>query len=171
MTRADVVIRPEQHGDHAGITELLNAAFAGLVEADLVARLRADNDIVLAMVAVAADGAIVGYVACPRLQLMQDDHSIPVAGVAPLAVAPARQRSGIGGALMAASLERLRQQGEALVFVLGDPAYYTRFGFDLAAAEPFASDYAGPHFMALALRPDAPANGRLIYPRAFSELG
>jgi len=72
---------------------------------------------------------------------------------------------------MAASLERLRQQGEALVFVLGDPAYYTRFGLSLAVAEPFASDYAGPHFMALALRPDAPASGRLVYPRAFSDLG
>lgn len=171
MTPNDVVIRPEQHGDHAGIAALLTAAFNGSVEADLVARLRDDNDIVLALVAVTTDGGIVGYVACPRLQLERGGHSIPVAGVAPLAVAPARQRRGIGGALMATGLERLRQQGEALVFVLGDPAYYSRFRFDLAAAEPFASDYAGPHFMALALRPDAPTNGRLIYPRAFSDLG
>lgn len=170
MTRADVVIRPEQHGDHPEIAALLTAAFDGSAEADLVARLRDDNDMALALVAIATDGRIVGYIACPRLQLMQGDHSIPVAGVAPLAVAPARQRSGIGGALMAESLERLRQQGESLVFVLGDPAYYTRFGFDLAAAESFASDYAGPHFMALALRPDAPATGRLIYPGAFSDL-
>ena len=171
MTRADVVIRPEQHGDHAEIAALLTAAFEGPAEADLVARLRGDNDIVLALVAVATDGRIVGYIACPRLQLMQDDHGIPVAGVAPLAVAPVHQRSGIGSALMAAGLERLWQQGEALVFVLGDPAYYTRFGLDVTAAEPFASDYAGSHFMALALRPDAPATGRLIYPRAFSDLG
>lgn len=171
MTRADVVIRPEQHGDHAEVAALLKAAFGGTAEADLVTRLRDNKDIVLALAAVTTHGTIVGYIACPRLQLMQDAPGIPVVGVAPLAVAPAHQRGGIGGALMAASLERLRQQGEALVFVLGDPAYYTRFGFDLASAEPFASDYAGPHFMALALRADAPANGRLIYPRAFSDLG
>ncbi|MBN9049338.1 MAG: N-acetyltransferase [Rhizobiales bacterium] len=171
MTRADVVIRPEQRGDHAEIAALLTAAFDGPAEADLVMRLRDDNDIALALLAVANGGEIVGHIACPRLQLVQAERRIPVVGVAPLAVAPARQRSGIGGALMAASLERLRQQGEALVFVLGDPAYYTRFGLSLAVAEPFASDYAGPHFMALALRPDAPASGRLVYPRAFSDLG
>lgn len=171
MTPNDVVIRPEQHGDHAGIATLLKAAFDGAVEADLVARLRDDNDIVLALVAVAADSRIVGYLVCPRLQLAEDDRSSPIAGVAPLAVAPADQRRGIGSALMIAGIERLRQQREALVFVLGDPAYYSRFGFDRAAAEPFACDYAGPHFMALALRPDTPANGRLIYPRAFSGLG
>lgn len=171
MTRADVIIRPERQGDQAEIATLLKAAFDGPAEAGLVARLRDANEIAEALVAVANGDGIVGYVACPRLQLVQAERTIPVAGVAPLAVAPARQRSGIGGTLMIAALERLRQQGESLVFVLGDPAYYMRFGFGLAAAEPFASDYAGPHFMALALRPDAPASGRLIYPRAFSDLG
>jgi len=171
MTRADVVIRPEQPGDHAGVASLLKAAFGGAVEAGLVERLRNDDDIVRALVAVSEKGAVVGYVAFPRLRLTGGDRDRPAVGVAPLAVCPASQKNGIGSALMTAGLEWLRQQGELLVFVLGDPAYYARFGFELSAAEPFISEYAGPYFMALALQPDAPAEGRLIYPSAFADPG
>jgi putative acetyltransferase len=171
MTRSDMVIRSEQSGDHAEIAGLLKAAFDGAVEADLVERLRSDKDIVQAFVAVSKDGTIAGYAAFLRLWLTDGEQTRPVVGVAPLAVSPADQKRGIGGALMATGLEWLKQQGELLVFVLGDPAYYVRFGFDLSVAEPFISEYAGPYFMALALQPDAPAEGRLIYPRAFADQG
>ncbi|HEY0802646.1 MAG TPA: N-acetyltransferase [Steroidobacteraceae bacterium] len=50
------------------------------------------------------------------------------------------------------------QAGWACVFVLGDPAYYTRFDFDTALASGFKSPYAGPHFMALALGPKSPGH-------------
>lgn len=49
--------------------------------------------------------------------------------LAPLAVAPSHQRSGIGRQLVTAGLDALRARGVDAVFVLGDPAYYTRFGF------------------------------------------
>ena len=63
--------------------------------------------------------------------------------------------------------------GEEVVFVLGEPAYYTRFGFSAEAAAPFASPYAGPYFMALWLRPPpaAPASGSAAYAPAFGALG
>ena len=47
----------------------------------------------------------------------------------PVAVRPDRQRSGIGQALIRAGLERLRATGAQGCVVLGDPAYYVRFGF------------------------------------------
>ena len=62
-------------------------------------------------------------------------------------------------------------RGASLVFVLGDPAYYTRFGYCPAAAAAFESTYAGPYFMALRLNEDAPKSGKVRYPAAFDGLG
>ena len=66
----------------------------------------------------------------------------------------------------------MRADGWEAVFVLGDPAYYERFGFSVAAAAGFASPYAGPYFMALGLNDGiiAPRTGRLAYARAFQDL-
>ena len=70
--------------------------------------------------------------------------------------------------MIRAGLERARSAGWRGVFVLGDPGYYRRFGFDPALAGGFASPYAGPHLMALALGPDLPArSGRIEYAPAF----
>jgi len=57
--------------------------------------------------------------------------------------------------------------------VLGDPAYYARFGFSQALAAPLASPYAGPHLQALALVPgtlSSARRGRIIYPPPFDAL-
>jgi putative acetyltransferase len=61
----------------------------------------------------------------------------------------------------------------AAVFVLGNPAYYGRFGFCADHASGFESPYVGPHFIALALgRGEWPANsGKLRYAHAFAALG
>ena len=59
--------------------------------------------------------------------------------LAPLAVTPGRQRKGIGSALVRQGLRRLKDAGFARVFVLGDPAYYRRFGFapDAGVSPPY----------------------------------
>ena len=71
---------------------------------------------------------------------------------------------------MRAGLERLAASGEAIVFVLGNPDYYTRFGFALDLAQPFTCVYAGPHFMALRLADTAPRAGIVQYPAVFEGL-
>ena len=65
----------------------------------------------------------------------------------------------------------LAASGEKIVFVLGDPAYYGRFGFSAAAAKPFRTPYDGDFMQALVLAPDAPKSGTVRYPAAFAELG
>ena len=115
--------------------------------------------------------ALVGYAAWPRLQVEAAGKTHAVAGLAPLAVTPPRHRAGIGTALVQAGLADLRARGETLVFVLGDPVYYRRFGFSLETAHSFESPYAGEHFMALALTADAPKSGRVRYPPPFDALG
>jgi putative acetyltransferase len=160
-------IRPERSGDAIAVRALLDAAFGGDTESKVVEQLRADGDFVLSLVAENSEG-IAGYAGFPRLVLRLDERNVPVAGLAPVGVSPPLQRRGIGGALIRDGLARLRDRAERLVFVLGDPAYYGRFGFTVM--EGFVSRYAGPYFQALMLAPDAPKAGRVSYPRAFDGL-
>jgi putative acetyltransferase len=162
-----VNIRPERPEDAACVRALLDAAFGGDTESKVVEQLRADGDFVLSLVAENGKG-IVGYAGFPRLVLRLDERNVPVSGLAPVGVSPPLQRRGIGGALIRDGLARLKDRAERLVFVLGDPAYYGRFGFTVM--EGFVSRYAGLYFQALMLAPDAPKAGRVSYPRAFDGL-
>ena len=163
-------IRPEAADDIGSIHDLLAGAFPTPSEAKLVERLRRDGDLVLSLVAADANGSIIGHAAFPRLRVVQCRVEYPAVGLAPLAVAEAHRRKGVGAELVHQGLAQLRGCGEALAFVLGDPAYYTRFGFALDMAKPFACAYAGPYFMALQLADDAPRAGTVRYPAAFDDL-
>jgi putative acetyltransferase len=161
-----LVIRPERAGDEAAIRRILDEAFVGPVEGELVERLRAHGDLVLALVAL--DGErIVGYVAWPRLWIETPRDEYKAIALAPLAVDPAQQRRGIGSALTREGLTQLQALGESIVFVLGDTVYYRRFGFSVEAASGYLSTYTGAHFMALRLNEAAPPHGRVRYPVAF----
>lgn len=100
----------------------------------------------LELVAV-AEGEVIGHVLGARGDLR---HSQAIA-VAPLSVAPACQRQGVGTALMWELLGRAGTAGWPLVLVLGNPAYYSRFGFGPSAALGISYQSAGPHFMACRL--------------------
>ncbi len=161
-------IRLETGADAAMVRTVLQAAFAGDAEADLVEQLRREGDVLAGLVAETIGNAIVGYVAFVRLTVEVGSVSKPAAGLAPLAVMPKAQRGGIGSALVLQGLKQLKPYGEQIVFVLGDPAFYSRFGFCASAAATFVSSYSGPHFMALPLATDAPTAGRVGYPAAFA---
>jgi putative acetyltransferase len=168
-TKSQSVIRPEQAGDESAIRQILDEAFAGPAEGALVERLRANGDLVLALVAL-QDAKIVGYIAWPRLWIETPRDQYKAIALAPLAVAPSQQRSGVGLALVHEGLAQLRELGESIVFVLGDPVYYRRFGFLRETAQAYESRYAGDYFMALKLTDTAHADGRLVYPAAFDDL-
>jgi putative acetyltransferase len=86
-------------------------------------------------------------------------------------VAPTTQRQGIGRSLIEAGLTQARQLGWEVVFVLGDPAYYSRFGFRVDLAQGFSCAYAGSHFMALPLGAHLPiGKGHIEYAPAFSRI-
>ena len=93
-------------------------------------------------------------------------------GLAPMAVAPARQRGGIGSALVRAGLERCREMGAAAVVVLGHPDFYPRFGFLPAARLGLSCEYDVPAeaFMAMELEPNGlrGAAGIVSYHPAFA---
>ncbi len=95
-------------------------------------------------------------------------------GLAPMAVVPEQQNTGIGSALVEAGLEACRDKGICAVVVLGHPSYYPRFGFAPASGYDIDSDYDVPDeiFMALELETGALANraGRICYHPVFESL-
>jgi len=124
----------------AGGTEDLAALYAGAFpQEDLLPLLRAlagREDVLALLARLGLD--LVGHVAFTRCGVAGRPGGIALLG--PLAVAPDRQRRGIGGALVREGLRRLSAQGVVRVQVLGDPAYCARFGFrpDAAVAPPYA---------------------------------
>jgi putative acetyltransferase len=164
-----MMVRLEGAGDIAAIRCVIRSAFAGEEEADLVDRLR-NNDLLASLVA-EQDGVIIGHVGFSRLWIVQDGRRLPGVSLAPLAVMQEHRRRGVGRALTEAGHLHLRNLGESIVFVLGAPEYYGRFGYSVTSASGFDSIYAGSHFQALPLSSPAPETGSLTYPPAFSGLG
>lgn len=161
-------IRPATPGDHTAIHAVVAAAFGQPDEADLVDALRADGDALVELVA-EADGAVVGHILFSPLAT---DTDARFAALAPLSVQPGRQKDGLGTWLMETGHELLRAAGVEAVIVLGHPAYYPRVGYSAEAAKTVKSPFAGPSFMALALKPgalDAPVT--VTYAKAFGISG
>jgi putative acetyltransferase len=160
------VIRPATAADRAAIRAVEERAFGRPDEADLVERLVTDGDAVLELVAERGRD-ILGHVLFTRLQVMRGDWGFPAVALAPLAVDPDHQRAGIGTELVREAHLRLIAAGETLSVVLGDPAYYGRFGYDHARAAGFDCEWQGEALQAEAFG-DAPEIGRLVYARAFT---
>jgi putative acetyltransferase len=160
------MIRYARPADRPAIDAVLGAAFGRGDEAELVNRLRADEDVMFELVA-EEGGAIAGHILLSRLWA---DRAELYAALAPLAVHPDRQTSGLGSALVRASLETAREFGCHGILVLGDPAYYGRFGFSADTAQQVSAPYRGlAAFQALALEDGAFTAGMTIgYPSAFS---
>ena len=120
----------ETMADAGAITALISEAFATArvasgTEAQIVTRLRADGQLILSLVA-REGGEMVGHLAAsPATIGGQDGWAL----IGPLAVLPAAQRRGVGSALMRTALVRLAGMGGCGVVLVGDPDYYTRFGF------------------------------------------
>ncbi len=162
-------IRPFADPDTAGVASVVGAAFGPGGEVKHIETLRRNGDMVCEFVAV-TPSQIVGHIAFSRLQMQKHGTSLRATALAPLAVAPACQRSGIGQALTRLAVGELRATLEDVVVVLGHPNYYRRFGFSSLLAKLLDSPYAGEAFMALELTPGALGNMRwnVTYPGAFS---
>lgn len=173
-----VLIRRESRTDADVIRAITAGAFAragqhdqALPEVRLVDELRGSQAWLppLSLVATAPGGEVIGHVLCTRGHV----DSVPVLALGPLAVRPDRQRSGVGSALMHAVLGAADALDEPLVVLLGDPAYYGRFGFRLGAdygiAPPAASWH--PHFQVRLLTGYQPAvRGAFRYAEPFDRV-
>ncbi|MBN9075364.1 MAG: GNAT family N-acetyltransferase [Rhizobiales bacterium 65-79] len=159
-------IRAATPRDREAIRSVEEHAFGQPAEAGLVDALVADGDMVVELVA-EDEGQIVGHILFSRVLVKDGGREFAAVALAPLAVEPSFHRSGIGGALVREAHVRLKEAGETLSIVLGDPAYYGRFGYANGRAAGFDSDYQCDALQALAWG-EAPRKGRLVYPAAFA---
>lgn len=167
-----MLVRPATPADAAAIFAVHEAAFGGDAEARLVGMIEADGDALVSLVA-GIEGGIVGHILFSRMDVVADGASLSAAGLAPVGVLPHYQGIGLGSMLVREGIARLPALGVQISFVLGHEDYYPRFGYSAQLAEPFASPYAGPHLMALALDSGLarPQSGRADYAPAFARLG
>jgi len=147
-------ITEEQEYDFAIIQEINRLAFGREDEAALVARLTRLGDKRISLVA-KLNEEVVGHILFTPLCL-EGAPTLNAYGLAPMSVLPAKQRQGVGGALIKAGLEECAKRGLDAVFVLGHNSYYPRFGFVLAGEMGFhyeSIDYAS-HFFVYPLKPE-----------------
>ncbi|MDE0693952.1 MAG: N-acetyltransferase [Gammaproteobacteria bacterium] len=161
---AAATIRDEQSCDADAVHALLLECFPTAAEANLVRQLRQDGDTAFSFVALAAD-AVVGHVVFSRLVAPKDCLAL-----APVAVTTSSRRRGIAAALIEAGIARAKAQGVAMLVVLGDPAYYRRFGFRGHTVRGMTSPYAGPNLMGLALAMDRSPGDAIVHPPAFESV-
>ena len=131
MNSMNITIRPERPSDENAITEVTRLAFeyhpfSHQTEHFIIRALRADHALLVSLVAEDA-GRIVGHIALSPVSI--GDGVAGWYGLGPISVEPGLQRRGIGRALMEKGLAELRKIEANGCVLVGDPAFYVRFGF------------------------------------------
>ena len=164
-------IRPEQSADIAAIRDLVFRAFehhphhapgARPTEHLIIDRLRDEGALSLSFVVDDGD-KIVGHIAFSKIRIKDEDRGWY--GLGPVAVLPGEQGRGVGSALIREGLAELEANGAAGVVLLGEPAYYARFGFRVDERLSLPGVPAG-YFQILPFG-DAVPTGQVAYHTAF----
>jgi putative acetyltransferase len=167
-----IIVRSETPEDYAAVYRVNTLAFGSECEAALVDRLRAVHPH-LSLVAV-KDGQVVGHIFFSPVSVESEDANFMAFGLGPMAVLPEYQNQGIGSQLVRQGLKECESQGHDIVFVLGHPDYYPRFGFSPAKAKGIGCEYPVPNevFMVVELKPEALGGrtGLVRYTPEFAEV-
>lgn len=170
----NIRIRREREEDYGLISALVKDAFATAAHSDgdehnLICRIRETAEYIpeLSLVAMSGDN-LVGHIMFSRI-CIGDNDALALA-LAPLAVAPCMQGRGVGALLINSGHRIARCMGYVLSVVLGDPAYYGRFGYRNASAYGITAPFSIPdeYYMVCHLTDDtAIMPGKVKYSQAF----
>jgi putative acetyltransferase len=143
-----IEIRDERPEDAPAIRGVNNRAFGQELEGNIIDALRSNGAALLSLVAT-ADSQLVGHIMYSPI----DVGDVTGATLGPMAVVPEYQRRGIGGRLIEAGNQTLKDRGYPFVIVLGHANYYPRFGFRPARAYGIQCEWEVPDeaFMLLIL--------------------
>ena len=140
-------IRTRQAGDAIDIRNVIAEAFdtsdhGHNGEADLVDQIHASGNDMVSLVALDRTN-VLGHVLFSPAQITGESGVVHGVGLAPVSVSPSVQRQGIGSALINDGLKQLRAMQADFAVVIGDPAYYQRFGFIPASQHELTHDFDG----------------------------
>lgn len=164
-----MILRPETADDVPAIRTLITDAFrdsphGGGNEGVIVDALRDDGALSVSLVA-DENGELAGHVAFSKALI--DARNLDWYGLGPVAVKAPYRRRGIGAALIKAGLKRIKDLGGRGCVVLGEPAYYGRFGFECDPHLRLAG--VPPEYFQRLIISGAPPSGLVTYHRAFDE--
>lgn len=151
-----ISIRFEQPEDIPHVHSINQQAFEQTVEADIVDKLRKACPTSFSLVA-EEDNRLIGHILFSPVVVENTGCRVMGMGLGPMAVLPARQRQGIGSALVRRGLDILRERNCPFIIVLGHPEFYPRFGFEIASRHGLSSQWEGvpdEAFMVLILDDD-----------------
>lgn len=138
-------VRKAFKSDRQEISDIVIAAFGdvqGQEVSDLITDLLADSSArPLVSLVATIDDTIVGYILFTNAHIKHFERNVSSAILAPLSVHPEFQNLGIGGRLIKEGLKKLKTMGVELVFVLGHPSYYPKYGFSIAGINGFDAPY------------------------------
>ena len=166
-------IREERGAEYQEIRQAIAAAFGGDIEANVVELLRDRNKAPVALVTV-SNNKIVGHIMFSPVTITPAPKTFRAVGLAPLSVLPEFQRQGIGSTLAREGLKKCAAAGFEMAVVLGNPYYYSRFGFARASLYGLGNEYdTDEHFMAMELKSGAldKVSGTVRYSPEFKECG
>ena len=145
MVTTNLIIRESTQETLADVEAVERAAFGGEEEAKLALDLIGDPTArpVISLLAYRGEEPV-GHILFTRAVLEGSPRGVSCSILAPLAVAPADQRMGVGGELTREGLRRLAEIDVDLVFVLGHPSYYPRHGFTPAGRQGLVAPYPIP---------------------------
>ena len=167
----EVEIRDSSPGDIRLIEKLYPLAFPDENLLPLVNELLGEGDLVLSLSAFVGE-TLVGHMIFTDCSISDKPDKISLLG--PLAVSPAWQHRGIGSALVRDGFRRIEKSGVNHVLVLGDPAYYSRFGFESESGVlppyPLPAEWEGA-WQSVALNGACALAGSLRVPKPWQEPG
>lgn len=166
------IIRPELKDDYASIFAVHQSAFKRDIEAELVDRLRKTNyyHSELSLVAI-EDAEIVGHILFTRVVIKDGNKTYPALALAPVGIKESAQNKGIGTLLIEEGLKKAKYLGHKAIVVLGNPNYYSRFGFEKASNYEITppTDFPEEAFLIKKLSPeDLEFKGQVLYPMQFN---
>ena len=140
-----MIIRETINSDFNDIMDIQEKAFGHNKESNLVNSLLQDDSAKPLLSLLATDnGEAVGHILFTKALITGNKNSVSAMILAPLAILPHAQDKGIGGKLIKEGLQKLSKLKVDLVFVLGHPGYYPRYGFKPAGAFGFEAPYPIP---------------------------
>lgn len=158
-----ITIRHETPQDYEAIKRVNDLAFEETAPSHIISELRKSGEALWSKVLI-KEGDIIGHLMFYKVLL---EGRFIAAGLGPLSILPKFQRQGYGGQLIRDGLAEADPAQHQIIFLLGHPDYYPKFGFSSELGAQYISPWPRPAFMALKLNDAAPKNGTLTFPQSY----